>query len=92
MRERLLMPAARRSTQFLDVQHLSDRDVEAMARSCLEVEALPPGLDDYLVDRAEGLPFLVEELLAASAACGALVRRSGLWEFHESDDIPLPQL
>lgn len=83
--------AARRSTALLELQHLSDSDVEAMARSCLEVEALPSGLDDYLVERAEGLPFLVEELLDASAASGALVRRDGQWEFHESHDIPVPQ-
>lgn len=83
--------AARRATELLDLQRLSDPDVEAMARSCLDVQALPPGLDDYLVDRVEGLPFLVEELLAASAACGALVRPNGVWEFHESDDIPVPQ-
>ena len=48
-----------------------DRDgVLAMAHAALDGEVVPAELEDAVVSRSEGVPLLVEELLAAAAASG----------------------
>jgi DNA-binding CsgD family transcriptional regulator len=69
-------------------------DVAEMAAACLEVdrEELPNGLADVLQARSEGLPFLVEELLASLAGRGALARSASGWALPgpiETVDVPL---
>jgi class 3 adenylate cyclase/tetratricopeptide (TPR) repeat protein len=44
---------------------------------------LPPSLRDVVVERAEGNPFFVEELLATLIDRGVLERRNGGWSFAE---------
>ncbi|MDP8930609.1 MAG: AAA family ATPase [Actinomycetota bacterium] len=83
--------AGRRASEVLDLRPLSHADVTTMARACLGVSDLPADLEEYLVDHAEGLPFLVEELLAASVACGALTRQNAVWSFNPYHDIPVPE-
>ena len=55
-----------------EVRPLSAPETTAMAVECLGASALPDGLD-HLLARAEGVPFLVEELLSAAVDVNALV-------------------
>ncbi|MFN2555879.1 MAG: helix-turn-helix transcriptional regulator [Nitriliruptorales bacterium] len=81
----------RRASEALDLRPLTDTDITTMACACLGVDELPAGLPEYLVEHAEGVPFLVEELLAASVACGALIGHSGTWSFNPYHEIPVPE-
>jgi adenylate cyclase len=45
--------------------------------------ACPASLRDFVVERAEGNPFFVEELIATLADTGVLQRRNGGWSFSE---------
>lgn len=83
--------AGRRASEVLDLRPLREADVNTMACACLGAEELPTGLQEYLIEHAEGLPFLVEELLAASVACGALTRQTGTWSFNPYHEIPVPE-
>ena len=51
-----------------------------MARACLAMAACPASVVDLLTAYAEGLPFLVEELLAAWIGTGALVPGAHGWD------------
>ena len=55
--------ARRRTATLLELAPLPAGAVAEMARECVHAQVLPPGLDG-LMARAEGVPFLVEELLA----------------------------
>jgi DNA-binding CsgD family transcriptional regulator/tetratricopeptide (TPR) repeat protein len=70
---------ARRAALDLRLGPLSDDEVLAVARSCLHGDELPREPGAVLVARCEGVPFLVEELLATAV-------RSG-WDTI-TDDVP----
>jgi tetratricopeptide (TPR) repeat protein len=72
--------AARRAGQLLELPRLDHASVAEMARVCLDVTVCPQPIMDLLVSATEGLPFLVEELLAAWIGSGALTRDAGRWE------------
>jgi DNA-binding CsgD family transcriptional regulator/tetratricopeptide (TPR) repeat protein len=78
---------ARRNALVLDLERLSDAEMEAMARAILDAPGLPDGLGRLLAARAEGVPFLVEEVLASCVASGALVRERGVWSLR-TDRVP----
>ncbi len=61
--------AARRAATVLELAPLPADDVAEMACGCLGVPTLPDGLPE-LLERAEGVPFLVEELLGAASDAG----------------------
>jgi hypothetical protein len=69
---------ARRVSTILELSRLDEREVADMVRSCLNTAAVP---DEVLglTARADGVPFLVEELLAVAVASGALVHDGGSW-------------
>jgi DNA-binding CsgD family transcriptional regulator/tetratricopeptide (TPR) repeat protein len=84
--------AARRSGVHLDLAALPSSEVTALVGACLGVEtdALPAGLGALLV-KAEGLPLLVEDLLAAAARSGALCRgEAGRWLLAQRSDPFVP--
>jgi DNA-binding CsgD family transcriptional regulator len=70
---------ARRAIEVIRLEPLSTDDVAQMARQCLAAETLPIEVHTMLRDRAEGVPFFVEELLAAAASSGALVHANAGW-------------
>jgi DNA-binding CsgD family transcriptional regulator/tetratricopeptide (TPR) repeat protein len=82
---------ARRNALVLALERLSDADVEAMARATLDAPRLPDGLGRLLAIRAEGVPFLVEEVLASCVASGALVRERGVWELRPDRAPRVPE-
>ena len=73
--------AARRSASILQLGRLTAEEVSAVAAGCLGGSPVPATLAEVLISRADGLPFLVEELLAAMVQAGELRRRprAGCW-------------
>jgi DNA-binding CsgD family transcriptional regulator len=71
---------ARGSAAVLPLARLSAADTARMARECLGAADLPEAVQSLVVQRAEGLPFLVEEMLAGLIGDGSLVERDGRWQ------------
>jgi DNA-binding NarL/FixJ family response regulator len=69
----------RRAAQVLALRRLGEDEVVAMTRACLRDPAVPAEVLRLVAARADGLPFLVEELLAGLVHDGALVQRDGRW-------------
>ncbi len=53
--------------------------------------ALPAELERRLLERAEGNPFYLEELVRSLVAAGALVEREGSWSFESEIPVELPK-
>jgi DNA-binding CsgD family transcriptional regulator len=68
---RLRRLAARRVATWVEVRRLDAVETEAMAAACLGARTVPPALRTLLAAGAEGLPFLVEELLTAGVDAAA---------------------
>ena len=75
--------AARGSAAVLPLGRLDPLAMADMARACLDAADLPDALQEFVADRAEGIPFLVEEVLAGLVGDGALTERGGRW--HAAD-------
>ena len=71
---------ARRAATVCDLARLSAGQIEEMACACLQVDDLPSDVVDVLVSRADGVPFVLEEVLAASVASGALRLDGETWQ------------
>jgi type II secretory pathway predicted ATPase ExeA len=69
---------ARRVSEVIELFRLDDKEVGDLVRSCLDADAVAPQVL-ALAARAEGVPFLVEELLAVAVTSGSLVREGGSW-------------
>jgi DNA-binding CsgD family transcriptional regulator len=61
--------AARKAADLVVVPRLGDADVRTMAADCLGTDDVPDPVA-RLLSQSDGLPFAVEELLAAAAASG----------------------
>ena len=82
--------AMRRNALVLDLERLSDAEVEAMASAALDAPSLPDELGPLLASRAEGVPFLSRRSWprawqaarscgsAASGSCGPVARPGSL--------------
>jgi DNA-binding CsgD family transcriptional regulator len=71
--------AARGTVQEHRLDPLGRRDLRRMARACLD-GGVSPALVDLLAERSDGVPLLVEELLASWHAHRVVVPRDGGWE------------
>ncbi|MDG4825879.1 AAA family ATPase [Asanoa sp. WMMD1127] len=69
----------RRAATVIELGGLPAAAVAELARTALAAAALPAEVTEFLVERADGLPFLVEELLAGLVGAGVLVERDGCW-------------
>lgn len=70
---------SRRSAVRVALEPLSEDSVEEMARAALGVESVPAAIVGALRRRAEGVPFLVEEMLSAYVASGGPARGGSEW-------------
>jgi class 3 adenylate cyclase len=70
---------AKRAATTLELEPLSAADTGRMLEELLAVE-LPPPVRAVVVERAEGNPFFVEELVATLIDRGVLERVNGRWE------------
>lgn len=75
---------ARRAATAVQVPRLSPQDVTEMAAVCLEVTDVPRSVSRLLAD-CDGLPFAVEEFLAAAVSSGQLVAGQDGWQVN--DDV-----
>lgn len=62
----------RRTGLTIELDRLSNVEVERMAQACLDETPLPDAVTRLLASYADGVPLLVEDLLAASIETGAL--------------------
>lgn len=72
----------RRNTSLVWLEPLSESDAARMLDELL-ASALPKRLRDVIVERAEGNPFFVEELIGALIDQGVLARGDGGWHANE---------
>jgi DNA-binding CsgD family transcriptional regulator/tetratricopeptide (TPR) repeat protein len=70
----------RGSAEVLSLAHLDPGAMALMARACLGSGELPEPVQAFVAERADGLPFLVEEVLASLLEDGVLAERGGRWE------------
>ena len=71
--------AARGSAAVLPLGRLDPVAMADMTRACLDAADLPDALHEFVAGRAEGIPFLVEEVLAGLVGDGALTEQGGRW-------------
>ncbi len=80
---------ARRAATVVEVPRLTQDAVTRMAAACLSVERVPPDVGRLLAD-CDGLPFAVEEILAASASSGELIRDDSGWRVNPEVSTGVP--
>jgi DNA-binding CsgD family transcriptional regulator len=80
---------ARRACTLIELSRLDETDVADMVRSCLDAVRVPEPIL-HLAARADGVPFLVEELLAVAVASGALVDEGDSWALSTSVEPVVP--
>jgi DNA-binding CsgD family transcriptional regulator/tetratricopeptide (TPR) repeat protein len=64
--ELVSMLRARRAATLISLSPLDPAQSEAMLRGCISASTLGPDLVDAMVARSDGVPFFIEELLAAA--------------------------
>jgi DNA-binding CsgD family transcriptional regulator len=69
---------ARRAAATVEVARLSPRAIGKMAAACLDVAEIPEPVSRLLA-HCDGLPFAVEEILAAAVSSGELVHAPDGW-------------
>src|SRR5579864_4452665 len=80
----------RRAAMPVELSRLGPDEVDEMARYCLNTSDLEPSVRGVL-SRAEGLPFLIEELLASSIGSDVLVREGAEWTISRNPDVAIPR-
>jgi DNA-binding CsgD family transcriptional regulator len=81
---------ARGSAAVLPLARLGLADGARMARACVGAADLPDAVQSLVAHRAEGLPFLVEEVLASLIGDGSLIERDGRWDAGDLTGTPVP--
>ncbi|MBO3747837.1 AAA family ATPase [Streptosporangiaceae bacterium NEAU-GS5] len=85
---------SRRSATLIQAPALTTTAVRDMARLCLglgESDELPAALERLVLSRAEGLPLLVEDLLATTYESGLLLREDTGWKLVEQAARVIPR-
>jgi class 3 adenylate cyclase/tetratricopeptide (TPR) repeat protein len=82
--------AGRRNASLLWLEPLPAQESARLLSELLAGE-LPPATRELLVERSEGNPFFVEELLGTLIDRGFVTRQNGSWTIHElPDDFTVP--
>lgn len=81
---------ARRAASVVAVPRLTATEVEQLAACCLATDEVPPALAKRLLRDCDGLPFAVEEILAAAVSSGEIVRGPDGWVVNESVTTGVP--
>jgi DNA-binding CsgD family transcriptional regulator len=81
---------ARGSASVLPLRRLDATAVAQMALACVGAADLPAAIQSFVADRADGVPFLVEEVLAGLIGQGALTEHDGDWHASELADAGVP--
>ena len=81
---------SRRVGTVLPLAPLSDGDCADMVRACLSgAEEVDRAVPAFVAEHSDGLPFLIEELLAGLVTSGALTREDGRWR---AEQLPTPSV
>ncbi len=80
---------ARRAVALVEVRRLMDWAVREMAAACLGTQDVPAAVTALLAD-CDGLPFAVEEILAAAVSSGELVSGPAGWEVNDQVSTGVP--
>jgi len=86
----ILRVHARRAATIVAVPRLTEPEVERMTAACLAQEAAPRAVVQRLLRDSDGLPFAVEEILAAAVSSGELVPRQAGWQLNEDITTGVP--
>lgn len=81
---------ASRSATVVELKPLLNGELERMASACLGVNEVAEAALEFVRTWSDGLPFMVEELLAGAVDVGALVRDEGRWAFDPSAGPRVP--
>jgi class 3 adenylate cyclase/tetratricopeptide (TPR) repeat protein len=77
--------------QSIMLQPLSLDNSRELVGHLLEVDDLPQKVRDMILDKAEGNPFFVEEVIRSLLDAGLVVRKNGHWKTkRELDKISVP--
>jgi predicted ATPase len=71
---------ARGSAAVLPLARLDPAQTAAMTLACVGAADLPDAVQAVVAERAEGIPFLIEEVLAGLIGDGTLSERDGRWQ------------
>lgn len=82
---------ARRTATVLELARLGRLDVEAMIEACLRVPGGTAAVGEFVHRFADGLPFLVEELLGDARRDGVLVAVEGTWRVEGELRLRVPE-
>ena len=80
----------RRSARLIPLQRLTVDETMAMARLCLGTRELPAEIDVSVRDFSDGLPFLVEELIASAVDAGSIVLGARSWQIGSGGTPSIP--
>ncbi len=75
---------------MVELRRLSDEEVVSVAAGCLQAPVVPRELAEVVVARADGLPFLVEELLAGMVQAHELEKTADGWVLDRSPGLVIP--
>jgi DNA-binding CsgD family transcriptional regulator len=79
-----------RTATVLDLEALDPEDLGRMTAACLD-SPVPDGVVEYVRTWSDGLPFMVEEVLAGAVGAGALAWDGERWAFdaHAGPSLPV---
>lgn len=83
---------ARRAAPVIEVPRLSGHDVARLAACCLDtgIDEVPAAVVRRLLADCDGLPFAVEEILAAAISSGELRRGPAGWRVDDTISTGVP--
>jgi class 3 adenylate cyclase/tetratricopeptide (TPR) repeat protein len=81
----------RRNASSLALDPLTPQDAQRLVRSLLTVDDLPPSVHARILERAEGNPFYLEEIIRRLIDDGSLVRSGDRWRATPgATDVEIP--
>jgi DNA-binding CsgD family transcriptional regulator len=84
------MLEARGAAVLLPLARLDPAAMARMAMASLGAAELPDAVQSFVAERAEGIPFLIEEVLAALIGEGTLTEQEGSWHAVELAASAIP--
>jgi DNA-binding CsgD family transcriptional regulator/tetratricopeptide (TPR) repeat protein len=81
---------AARTATVLEIDPLASDELGRMTAACLGSDDVPRGVVDYVRTWSDGLPFMVEEVLAGALGAGALAWDGEQWLFDTGAGPSLP--
>jgi DNA-binding CsgD family transcriptional regulator len=81
---------AARTATVLELGALTPSDLHRMTAACLEADDIPHEVVEYVRTWSDGLPFMIEEVLAGAVGAGALAWDGERWSFDAEASPSLP--